>query len=125
MKKVKIKMSIIDGLGEECFINEVGTYNEKEKTIIYKEENVSVKIIMEDKIIIERENQDYSMKLIFEEQKVHNSSYNIYKPKMVLDLSVNTLILKRNVNSFYIKYKLVINNEDMGIFTVDFKWEVQ
>ena len=124
MKKVKIKMSIIDGLGEECFINEVGTYNEKEKTIIYKEENVSVKIIMEDKIIIERENQDYSMKLIFEEQKVHNSSYNIYKPKMVLDLSVNTLILKRNVNSFYIKYKLVINNEDMGIFTVDLKWEV-
>ena len=124
MKKVKIKMSIIDGLGEECFINEVGTYNEKEKTIIYKEENVSVKIIMEDKIIIERENQDYSMKLIFEEQKVHNSSYNIHNPKMLLDLSVNTLILKRNVNSFYIKYKLVINNEDMGIFTVDLKWEV-
>ncbi|HHX16306.1 MAG TPA: DUF1934 family protein [Mollicutes bacterium] len=122
MKNVQIKMSIIDNLGEETVISQKGSYD-KVNTITFNEKEVLVKIKMDNIIVIERKSNEYEMKLIFDEENMTKSSYIIYNPNMVLELKIKTLMIKKDRNSFYIKYKLTMNNEEIGIFIIDFKWE--
>lgn len=122
MKNVQIKMSIIDNLGEETVISQKGSYD-KVNTITFNEKEVLVKIKMDNIIVIERKSNEYEMKLIFDEENMTKSSYIIYNPNMVLELKIKTLMIKKDRNSFYIKYKLTMNNEEIGVFIIDFKWE--
>ena len=78
---------------------------------------------MDNIIVIERKSNEYEMKLIFDEENMTKSSYIIYNPNMVLELKIKTLMIKKDRNSFYIKYKLTMNNEEIGVFIIDFKWE--
>jgi uncharacterized beta-barrel protein YwiB (DUF1934 family) len=42
---------------------------------------------------------------------------------MIFDLEVETLSLEKKVNSLYIKYRLKLNNEDMGLFIFEINFE--
>jgi uncharacterized beta-barrel protein YwiB (DUF1934 family) len=123
MEKKHIKAEITNDLNEASVIDTIGEYDENENVISYYDKNVFVHVIINDKIVIKREHPDYNLELIFEKNKKHRSLYKIYSPQMELEVEVDTLNLKREANSFYIEYRLTLNNENMGLFSINFKWE--
>jgi uncharacterized beta-barrel protein YwiB (DUF1934 family) len=112
--------SDIDG---NTYCDTYGEYNEEENIIKYVDKSIDVCVIIGNKIIFERKSNDYNIKLVFEDGKSHNSVYEIFNPKMVLDLKVQTRLIIRESNRFYIEYKLDIDKENVGDFSIDFKWE--
>jgi uncharacterized beta-barrel protein YwiB (DUF1934 family) len=123
MKKIHIKSKISSDVEEESFIDTYGEYNEEKKTIKYIDKSINVCVIIGEKIIIERKTDNYNIKLIFEEGKMSNTVYEIYDPKMVINLDTKTKVLNKEQNKFYIEYKLSKDNEDIGNFSIDFEWE--
>jgi uncharacterized beta-barrel protein YwiB (DUF1934 family) len=123
MEKKHIKAEIINDLNEVSVVDTIGEYDENENVISYYDKNVFVRVIINDKIIIKREHPEYNLELIFEKNKKHRSLYKIYSPQMELEAEVETVNLKRKGNSFYIEYCLTLNSENMGLFSINFKWE--
>jgi len=101
----------------------MGEYDEVENIVNYYDENVQVRVIIGDKIIIERSHSDYNLKLIFEENGKNTSKYEINNPKMSMDIEVDTMMLRRCKNNFFIQYSLKLNDADMGLFSIDFQME--
>ncbi|MDD2469833.1 MAG: DUF1934 family protein [Bacilli bacterium] len=122
MKKIKISISVISPFSEtnSCVI---GEFNDKTNTISYTEDDMLVNIKMGKSIIIQRSCADYTLELVFEEGKTIESLYRIKNPKMDIKVNVDTKVLRRNKMSFYIEYKLKLNEEDMGLTCIDFEAE--
>jgi uncharacterized beta-barrel protein YwiB (DUF1934 family) len=123
MKKVHINSKLINNLNEEAIVDIDGEYIENENKISYYEKNILVTISIGDKVIVERFHTDYKIKLIFKENEKNITQYEIFNPKMIFDLEVETLSLEKKVNSLYIKYRLKLNNEDMGLFIFEINFE--
>jgi uncharacterized beta-barrel protein YwiB (DUF1934 family) len=123
MKKIHIMTKINSGIDDDTYTDTYGEYNEEDNIIKYVDKSIDVCVIIGEKIIFERKSNDYNIKLIFEDGKVHNSVYEILNPKMTLDLKVQTKLLKREYNGFHIEYKLDLGKENTGNFSIDFNWE--
>lgn len=121
--KAKIKVHIVNGDNEENDLEVIGEIIKEKNIISYYDENVLVRVIIGNNIIIERNHPDYMLKLIFDNEKKQRSSYKIFNPSMELDVEVETLEMKRKNYNFYIKYRLILNNENMGIFKLNFEVE--
>lgn len=122
MKK-HIKVKLINELNEESLTDTYAEYDDVENIINYYDKNVEVRVIIGDKIIIERTHPDYNLKLIFEENSKNTSKYEILNPKMSIDVEVDTMMLRRCNNNFFIQYSLKLNDSDMGLFSIDFQME--
>jgi hypothetical protein len=123
MKKIHIMTKLNSDIDGDTNTDVYGEYNEEDNVIKYVDNSIDVCVIIGDKITFERKSNDYNIKLVFEEGKTHNSLYEIYNPKMILDLEVQTKLIKREYNRFYIEYKLDIGKENTGNFSIDFRWE--
>jgi uncharacterized beta-barrel protein YwiB (DUF1934 family) len=123
MKKIHIKSKISSDVEEESFIDTYGEYNEEENTITYIDKSINVCVIIGEKIIFERKSDNYNIKLIFEEGKINSTIYQIYDPKMAINLDTETKVLSKEQNRFHIEYKLSNNREEIGNFSIDFEWE--
>lgn len=123
MKEINVIIKIIDNNKEEKIIKSRGTFDEENNIISFYDDKVLVNVIIGEKIIMQRRHNDYNLDLIFEENKKNNSLYEIKNPKMDIRIEVNTMMLRRCENNFYIEYMLKMNNEDIGLFVVDFKME--
>lgn len=123
MKKVNIKVRIVNDSKEETITDVLGDYDEENNIISYIDGKSVVRVIINEKIVFEKSNFDYNLKLIFEDGHRHLSTYDINNPKMTLEVEVDTVKLQRSENGFYIEYILKLNNENNGTFSIDFKWE--
>jgi uncharacterized beta-barrel protein YwiB (DUF1934 family) len=123
MEKIHIKSKINSDADGETNIDTYGEYNEEENIITYSDNSIPVCVTIGKKIIFERKADDYNIKLVFEEGKTNHTIYEIYNPKMLLNLDIKTKVLNMEHNRFYIEYKLSINKEDIGNFSIDFEWE--
>lgn len=123
MSKIHIKTTINSDLEGVTYLNTDGEYDRNEKTISYIDGNTKVIVTLDDKIKIKRKSCEYELELIFDEMNESISTYKIYEPEMILELKVNTTLIKVNKNDFYIEYILYINNEKSGIFSIKFEWE--
>lgn len=118
-----VKVKIVNGLNEESIVDTVAEYNDLENIVNYYDKNVQVRVIIGDKIVIERTHPDYNLSLIFDESNKTSSKYEILSPSMSIDVEVNTMMVRRCNNNFYIEYNLKLNGTDMGLFNIDFQME--
>ena len=95
----------------------IPTYNEKENKIIYTEEDLNVAItILKNKVIIERMNEDYDLRLEFTKDEVNKCKYNVKTIGLDMEIDVYTKNLEIEDNRLYIEYELYNNNNSIGTF---------
>lgn len=122
MRKVKIIETIISPF-DQTKIKAEGNYNSKTSVISYNEDDTLINIKIDNAITIQRKHPDYSLELIFEEGKIKNSLYEIKEPIINIKATVDTKVLQRNETGFYIEYNLKLDEQDIGLFHIDFKME--
>lgn len=116
-------MKIINGYSEEESMIFQGEVDLKKNILSYIDKDILVNIILGDTIIMKRKHPDYELELVFEKEQKRSSKYEIFNPKMSLEVETETIELVNDNNKIHIKYGLRLNNEDMGIFSVDFEME--
>ena len=114
MSKIKIKTTIND----EYFYCE-GIKNKN--NIIYKDNNVSVKIIFSDIIKIIRENSEYKIELNFNKNKKTKINYLLKEYNKSLELNLVTKNININNNYIEILYEIIDNNEGNINFKLEFE----
>ncbi len=123
MEEIKIAVKNIDNMQNETIINTIGKIDRGKGIITYFDNDIEVCVIIENKIIIKRESKEYKLELIFNEHEKTNSLYELFDPEYKMNIETETMVLKRENNNFYIEYLLNINNEEIGLFSIDFKVE--
>ncbi|MFA5409239.1 MAG: DUF1934 family protein [Bacilli bacterium] len=123
MKKIRVNVKVINSLKEENNTVTNGEWDSEAKMVSYLDDGVLVNVTLGDKIIINRSHPTYKIELVFEEGKKNLSKYEINSPKVDIEIETNTTILRKNKQGFYIEYILKLNDVDMGLFSIDFKWE--
>ena len=117
MKQVKINAVLSNSDNETVNIESLATYNEKENKIIYTEEDLNVAItILKNKVIIERMNEDYDLRLEFTKDEVNECKYNVKTIGLDMKIDVYTKNLEIEDNRLYIEYELYNNNNSIGTF---------
>ena len=103
MSKIKIKII----LNEERF-----TYDgiKSKNTIKYKDKDMLVKIEISNNITMIRENDDYKLELIFNNNE-SRGSYYLKKYHKMIDIVVNTNQLEIGENYIFINYKIEDNEQ--------------
>lgn len=125
MKKILVKTKIIDDLGKVTSTEVTGSLDEAKNILYYKDINVKACVIIGPKTIIERSSANYKLSLVFENNMIHRTCYEIFNPKMELELVTSTEGLIVNRNSIHIQYCLKMNQETIGNFVFDIEWEEQ
>ncbi len=94
----------------------------KRNELIYKEDNTDVIIRIEKVVTIIRKNEDSELTLILD---VTNNTTGTYFIKEVgtLEINIQTNILEITNNKIYTEYELVINNEEIGLFKFEIRFE--
>ena len=92
-------------------------FGEKENKIMYTEEDLNVAItILKNKVIIERMNEDYDLRLEFTKDEVNKCKYNVKTIGLDMEIDVYTKNLEIEDNRLYIEYELYNNNNSIGTF---------
>lgn len=89
-----------------------------DKIIKYKDEQTS-NILDLEKNILKRINKDYQITLNFNEQK---GIYNYQNMEIPIELKIIKTI--NTENRYYIKYELIMSNENIGTFIYNINYEV-
>ena len=117
MKQVKINAVLSNSDNETVNIESLATYNEKKNKIMYTEEDLNVAItILKNKVIIERMNEDYDLRLEFTKDEVNKCKYNVKTIGLDMEIDVYTKNLEIEDNRLYIEYELYNNNNSIGTF---------
>lgn len=117
MKKVKIYSILSNSDNETTTIEAIADYNEKDCTLKYVEENINVTIeIFEDKIKMERKNEEYDLNLEFVLNERKRCKYNVNSLGLNLEIDALTKVLEIEENRIYINYELFNDNNSIGIF---------
>jgi len=114
MPKIKIKSTINDLI----FYYE-GIKNKN--NIVYKDNDILVKIIFSDIIKLVRENSEYKIELYFDKYKKTKANFLLKKYNINLELNVITKNL--NITDKYIEifYEIIDNNEGNKYFKLEFE----
>lgn len=126
MKPIKIKYELtVKGETESTIANSyIG--KKEENQIAYKEGNIDVILLFEDrKIVMKRRTDEYEIELPFEENGVCEGKYYIPNMDLYLHLQVTTEKFVNKENEIFIIYKLLLNEEDLGEFDFKLEYEVE
>ncbi|MDD2202772.1 MAG: DUF1934 family protein [Bacilli bacterium] len=125
MDKKNIKIKVIEHSNCDCetLTNVIGEISKNQRDLRYEEENVSVKIFINEEIVIKKTHSDYDLTLIFNENKKTSSLYKIKSPEINFNVEVDTIFLEKSKRGFIIKYNLTINKEYAGLFEIYLRWE--
>lgn len=123
MDEIKVAVKNIDNMQNETTVNTIGKIDRDKRTVTYFDNGIEVCVIIADKIIIKRESKEYKLELILSECEKNKSLYELFDPEYKMNIETETMVLKRENNNFYAEYLLNINNEEVGLFSVDFKVE--
>lgn len=113
MSKIKIKTTI----DEENFCFE-GIKNKN--SIIYKDSDVAVKIMITDIIRLTRENNDFKIELIFNEKEETKINYLLKQYNQTMELKLKTEKLNIDNNYIEILYDIV-DTGDKKSFKLEFE----
>ena len=117
MKQIKINAVLSNSDNETINIESLATYDEKENKIMYTEEDLNVDItILKNKVIIERMNDDYDLRLEFTKDEVNKCKYNVKTIGLDMEIDVYTKTLEIEDNRLYIEYELYNDNNSIGTF---------
>lgn len=114
MSKIKIKTTIND---EHFYCEGIKNQN----NIIYKDNNVLVKIIFSDIIKIIRENSEYKIELNFNKNEKTKINYLLKEYNKSLELNLVTKNININNNYIEILYEVIDNNEGNINFKLEFE----
>lgn len=117
MKKIKINSVLSNTENETTNVEAIADYNEEENKIRYIEESLNVEItILNNKVIIERSNDEYHLKLEFKQNETIKCKCNIKTVGLDMELEVYTKELNIDDNIIYIEYTLSNENNLIGSF---------
>lgn len=122
MKKINLCIKIKSQEEVTC-VQVIGEYDCGSNTIFYTDEKVQVELIMGEKVVLTRCHPDYKMQFTFAKEQTYQNEYEIYQPKMTLDLETTTQEVLFFEHSLHVEYTLKLSNEEMGAFVIDFDWE--
>ena len=105
--KIKVKGKLINLTENKTdLINTNGI--KKSKEISYVNDNIKHKIILDDnKVILLRENEEFSHGMIFEENNNHKSEYYLKESKYSIEFNINTTKLIIDNNKIDITYEIL------------------
>ena len=116
MSKIKIEAILKNSEGKHIF---KGKGIKKDNQIIYLDEKIQTKVIMDNIITIER-NSEYKLNLKFKKGIKSKGTYiNNYG---TFDVEIETINLIQKNNELKITYKLRANGSDIDIFTYNLKF---
>lgn len=108
MGKIKLKANLIS---EEENLNIETTGIKNKNKIIYKENNISVTIMLyNNKIEMKRECKEYKINLIFEKDKKSISTYNVFGAPKIFELETKTKRLEITDKKLELDYELEGSN---------------
>lgn len=117
MKKIKINSVLSNTENETTNIEALADYNEDENKIRYVEEDLDVEItILSNKVIVERKNDDYYLKLEFVEKETIKCNCNVKTIGLDMEIDVYTETLNIEDNIIYINYTLYNDSKSIGSF---------
>ncbi len=117
MKDIKLVAELINSDNEPIKIETKGRYDKINKIIEYVENDLNVKLkITNNKIILNRKNEDYDLNLEFELNKRLECKYKVKTIGLDLELDVYTSELKITDKELYINYELFSENNSIGVF---------
>lgn len=105
--KVKIK-GFLNNLTEqqEEKINTNGI--RKSNIISYINNNIKHKLILEEnKVILQRENEDFSHEIIFDKNKIKKTEYYLKKLHNSLEFNIETISINITENKINVTYKII------------------
>ncbi|MDD4027972.1 MAG: DUF1934 family protein [Bacilli bacterium] len=124
MKKIKVKYTIKNSENEITNFETIGTYDEEKREICYLEQDLEVKLnIQENKLKMIRKTDDYSIDFDFELNVVTKNKYELKSLGIYVDIEVETKRLVINENSINLKYTLINDDQQIGDFEYDLYWE--
>jgi len=124
MKKIKVKYTIKNSENEITNFETIGTYDEEKREICYLEQDLEVKLnIQENKLKMIRKTDDYSIDFDFELNVVTKNKYKLKSLGIYVDIEVETKRLVINENSINLKYTLINDDQQIGDFEYDLYWE--
>lgn len=124
MKKIKVKYTIKNSENERTNFETIGTYDEEKREICYLEQDLEVKLnIQENKLKMIRKTDDYSIDFDFELNVVTKNKYELKSLGIYVDIEVETKRLVINENSINLKYTLINDDQQIGDFEYDLYWE--
>lgn len=115
--RVKVRY-VLKNEHEESILETIGI--KKDHVLLFKDHDVTFKIMLSQPIIINRISKDYELIMNFDDKK------GVYKINGLgtFDLSLKILALNINDNHLYLKYNLTISGENNGIFELNLNYEV-
>jgi len=117
MKKIKIYSVLSNDNDETTTIEALADYDEEKRIIKYKEENLRVSIeILDNRIIMERKNEEYDLNLDFSLNEKVRCKYQVNSIGLNLEIDVYTKILEIEENRIYVNYELFNDNKSIGTF---------
>lgn len=117
MEKIKIYSLLSNSDNENTTIEALADFDKEKNIIKYKEEDLQVTIqILDNKVIIERKNEEYDLNLVFSQNEKVTCKYQVDFIGLNLEIDVYTKILEIEENRIYINYELFNDNKSIGIF---------
>lgn len=117
MEKIKIYSILSNSDNETTTVEALADYNTNDNTIRYVEEDLKVEIkILEDKILMNRKNDEYDLNLEFELNEKKKCKYQVNSIGLTLDIVVFTKKLEIEDNRIYINYEMYNDNKIIGTF---------
>lgn len=117
MEKIKIYSLLSNSDNENTTIEALADFDREKNIIKYKEEDLKVTIqILDNKVLIERKNEEYDLNLVFSQNERVTCKYQVDFIGLNLEIDVYTKILEIEENRIYINYELFNDNKSIGTF---------
>lgn len=117
MKKIKIHSLLSNSDNETTTIEAIAEFDEEKNLLNYTEEELKVTIqILENRVIMERKNEEYDLCLEFSLNEKVRCNYEVKSIGLNLEIDVYTKILEIEENRVYICYELFNDNKSIGTF---------
>lgn len=118
MSKVKVQYSLKNK--EEIKGEEIGIYSND--TLLFKSNDTTFKVHLKEPFFLEEKQKEYELIMNFKEQNSTSADYRFYEFGNI-SVPIYTFYTKFQKNSFSLKYKLELEQED-EIFEFDVMYEV-
>lgn len=110
LSKINIKTTIISN-GERSEQNYIAIKNKNKYS--YQEQDCSVKLIIDDTITLKRENEEYSMTLVFNSKENTKGVYRLKQENVKMDLEIETDYIIILDNMIKIHYFIKTTEQDV------------
>ena len=95
MEKIKIYSLLSNSDNENTTIEALADFDKEKNIIKYKEEDLQVTIqILDNKVLIERKNEEYDLNLVFSQNEKITCKYQVDFIGLNLEIDVYTKILE-------------------------------